>query len=111
MRTMIAKLLRRYGSDMELVGGESPVFRAFFHHTGSKSWQNMEKVFSPLGQIPRGQYMIIAPAGIPLAVGTTLKWNGRRCDIRRLEHIMYRNTIVYQWGLCVEKGSENTWPQ
>lgn len=110
MQAMIGKILRRYGTQMELQReGESLEFRAFLHHTGSKNWHNMEKAFSPLGQIPRGQYAVITPPQINLQIGDTLCWGGRRFAIRRIETILYRDEPLYRWGLCVERGSEEPW--
>ena len=85
-------------------------FRGFLHHTGSKNWHNMEKVYSPLGQIPRGQYAFVVPADLDVAVGDTLLWNGRSFAVRRVENVLYRNKSLYRWGLCVERGGSDTWP-
>ena len=107
---MINKLLSRHGTNMQLIRGEESLeFRAFLHHTGSKMWHNMEKAFSPLGQIPRGQYAVIAPERIDLRIGDSLCWGGRRFAVRRIETVLYRQTPLYRWGLCVERGSEEPW--
>lgn len=88
--------------------GETP-FRGFLQHSRSKSWQNMEKAFSPLGEIPRGQYVLIAPPEITPAVGDTVVLGEKRYEVRRAETMLYGGKPLYIWGLCVEKGGEDTW--
>lgn len=71
----------------------------------------MEKVFSPLGQIPRGQYAVIAPASLGLQVGDVLCCNGKSYALRRVETVQFQDTALYSWGLCVERGVGTQWPQ
>ena len=112
MNALVEKVLERYGSRIVLHRGEERLgFRGFFHHTASKDWHNMEKVFSPLGQIPRGQYAIIAPASLGLKVGDILEHNGKSYSLRRVEIILVRDEALYSWGLCVERGATSQWPQ
>lgn len=112
MTGLVEKVLDRYGSEIFLQReGKTQAFRGFFHHTASKDWHNMEKVFSPLGQIPRGQYAIIAPVQLGLQVGDVLLCNGKSYGLRRVETILFRNTPIYCWGLCVERGATTNWPQ
>lgn len=85
------------------------MFRGIFQHTGSKDWHNMEKSYSLLGQIPRGQYMIMAPVGIRLEMGDRLQVGERRFSIRRVETVFWRNRALYSWGLCVELGRDDIW--
>ncbi len=104
MVALVEKVLHRYGSQILLQRQEGNVeFRGFLQHTASKHWNNMEKVFSPLGQIPRGQYAIIAPAEVTLQVGDVLTCNGKDYRLRRAEQILFRDTPLYTWGLCVER--------
>lgn len=112
MNRLVEKVLERYGSQIFLQReGKLLGFRGFFHHTASRDWHNMEKVFSPLGQIPRGQYAIIAPAALGLKVGDILEHNGKSYGLRRVETILYRDEELYSWGLCVERGATTQWPQ
>lgn len=111
MRAAIEKILRRYGERVTVDRENAPlVFRGIFQHTGSKDWHNMEKAYSLLGQIPRGQYMVLAPVGVKLAVGDRLLVGARRFSIRRVETVFWREKELYSWGLCVELGEEDTWP-
>lgn len=112
MFRLVGKVLNRYGSEIVLQRGEKRTgFRGFFHHTASRDWHNMEKVFSPLGQIPRGQYALIAPADLGLKVGDILEHNGKSYGLRRVETILFRDDALYCWGLCVERGATTEWPQ
>lgn len=111
MRGSIEKILRRYGQRVTVDRKDDRMeFRGIFQHTGSKDWHNMEKSYSLLGQIPRGQYMILAPAGVVLLVGDKLLVGSRRFSIRRVESVSWGEKPLYSWGLCVELGGEDTWP-
>ena len=111
MRLTVEKLMRRYGREISVDRGEeSLVFQGFFHHTGSKDWHNMEKAYTVLGQIPRGQYLVIAPAWIGMVVGDVVCCDGRRFSVRRVENENFREECLYIWALCVELGREDTWP-
>jgi len=96
-----AMILRRRGEELPL--------RGFLQETGSRNWQNMEKVFTPLGEIPRGQYLYLGPVEPTVEVGDVLLTGGRIFEVRRAELIRYGDTPVYRWGLCVEKGGSDTW--
>ena len=86
-------------------------FRGIFQHTGSKDWQNMVKTYSLLGQMPRGQYLVLAPVGVNLEAGDRLLVGSRRFAIRRVESVKWMEKPVYTWGLCVELGGTDTWPE
>ncbi len=110
MLGMIQDGLNKYGTDMILTGsdGERTV-RGFFRAVNSKSWQSMESEATLLGEITRGQYVYIGPADAGAAEGDTLKLGERTYLFRRVEPYYFGNSTVYQWGLCVEKGVNDTW--
>lgn len=89
--------------------GKETLLKGFLQETGSRNWQNMEKVFTPLGEIPRGQYLYLGPLDPRLAVGDVLLQGNRIFEVRRAEAVYYGDKPVYCWGLCVEKGGEDTW--
>lgn len=110
MRQMMDKILRWYGTEITLVcGSEMHTVTGFFQPSTAKSWQNMDKTVSPLGQTPRGQYTYIGPAVPEPREGDTLRAGGREYILRRLERVLDQNGPVYCWGLCVPKGEEDTW--
>ncbi len=110
MRNMAAEVLRTYGTDMVLTHGEEKkTVRGFFRAVNSKSWQSMESEATLLGEITRGQYAYIGPADGGAKEGDTLTLGDRSYIFRRVEPYYYGNQAIYQWGLCVEKGVNDTW--
>lgn len=110
MQGMIQKVLREYGTDMTLTSaGETRTVRGFFRAVNSKSWQSMESEATLLGEITRGQYAYIGPAEVGAKEGDTLSLGGKTYLFRRVEFYYYGNQAIYQWGLCVEKGVNDTW--
>lgn len=112
MREMIEKILQSYGSALQLQQEEAVhEVRAFFQPVRSKSWQYLEGNYAPLGEIPRGQYVYLGPVSPEAKAGDTLLIGGKSYWLRRTELIRDGNGPVYCWGLCVEKGGEDTWGQ
>lgn len=110
MRKMMDGIFERYGmpATIHTAAGELPI-KVFFHSVNSNSWQNMERQFSPLGEVPRGQYICVLPAHVAAEPEDTLIVSGRRYLLRRIEEMAMFTGAVYHWALCVEKGSEDTW--
>ena len=110
MQAVVEKILSRYGTDMVLTSGEeSKTVRAFFRAVNSKSWQSMESEATLLGEISRGQYAYIGPVKAAAKEGDTLRLGEKTYLFRRVEPYWYGNQPVYLWGLCVEKGVNDTW--
>ena len=110
MRQMVEKVLRQYGTDMTLISaGQRKTVRGFFRAVNSRSWQSMENEATPLGEISRGQYAYVGPVNVKVKEGDTLMLGEKTYLFRRVESYYYGNTAVYQWGLCVEKGVNDTW--
>ena len=112
MRRKVDSILRQYGSRMILQKSDGDhEIRGFLQPVRSKSWQYLEGDYSPLGEIPRGQYVYIGPAMPGAEEGDAVTVEGRTYWIRRGEQILDGNGPVYCWGMCVEKGGEDTWGQ
>ena len=112
MVRMVGKILNTYGAAVTLRrGAESFAVRAFFQPVRSKSWQYLEGDYSPLGEIPRGQYVYIGPVEPAAEAGDTLTVDGKDYWLRRTELVRDSGGPVYCWGMCVEKGGEDTWGQ
>ena len=110
MRKMVSKLIGQYGTDMTLTSGENVMtVRAFFRAVNSKSWQSMEIEATLLGEISRGQYAYIGPVDVAVREGDTLGLGEKTYLFRRVEPYYYGNEAIYNWGLCVEKGVNDTW--
>ena len=110
MEKTMKRLLRQYGTDLVAVGEEGKrTLRGFFRAVNSKSWQSMESEATLLGEISRGQYAYIGPADGGLREGDSLSLGGKSYLLRRVELYYYGQKPIYQWGLCVEKGVNDTW--
>ena len=110
MRRTVEKTMAQYGTDLTIVsGGESKTVRGFFRAVNSKSWQSMESEASWLSEITRGQYVYMGPVSGNVKEGDTLLLGESAYLVRRTELYYYGNQAVYQWGLCVEKGVNDTW--
>ena len=110
MKAAMETLFARWGTDMTIVSAEEhKTVRGFFRAVNSKSWQNMESVVSLLGEISRGQYVYIGPADAAVKEGDTLLLGEKSYLFRRVEPYYFGNQPIYQWGLCVEKGVNDTW--
>ena len=100
----------RYGTDLTITSdGVSKTVRGFFRAVNSQSWQSMESEASLLGEITRGQYAYIGPVDANIREGDTITLGSRTYLFRRTETYYYSNEPVYLWGLCVEKGVNDTW--
>jgi len=109
MRHLMDRVFAHYGMHAVLEsGGSKKTVRVFFHSVNSRSWQNMERMFLPLGEIPRGQYICVLPAGTA-AVGDILHIGMKAYLICRAEEMALRAGSIYQWALCEEKGGQDTW--
>lgn len=110
MKKLVDGIFRQYGTKMELTSGKTvKEVRGFFQPVRSKSWQSMVDVATPLGEIPRGQYVYIGPSETAAAIGDLLDVGGKSYLFRRVEPYYYGEETVYLWGLCVEKGVNDTW--
>ena len=110
MRRTVEKIMAQHGTDLTIVSGlESKTVRGFFRAVNSKSWQSMESEATLLGEITRGQYVYMGPVNGTVKEGDTLILGDRSYLFRRTELYYYGNQALYQWGLCVEKGVNDTW--
>ena len=104
------KILTRYGNLMVLHRGEETVpFRGFLQPFRSKSQQGMQPKYTPLGKWAAGQYVLLAPAEVRLTIEDTVSLSDRSFTVKRIEPVMAAGAVVYYWGLCEEKGGEDTW--
>ncbi len=102
---MVEAILGQYGMALTLErDGESVTFRGIFQPLLSKSWQSIENLATPIGELPRAQYVCVCPGGTAAQEGDTLTAGGKRYCLRRVEPYYYGEEIAYVWGLCVEKG-------
>ena len=110
MRKTVEKILNRYGSPITLHRFEGDFeLRGFMQHTASLGWQNMQKVYSPIGEIPRGQYLLLLPPEPLLVKGDYLFREEIWYRVCRVEKVFYREEVIYCWCLCEEGGKLGSW--
>lgn len=110
MHRTVEKLMQRYGTPMTLQkDGESFPIRAFLQDTQSRSQENAKQDMSPLGRIGTGMYVYMGPVEPAAAAGDYITMDGKCFQVRRAENVMVGSKAAYRWGLCVEKGGEDTW--
>ncbi len=110
MLELVKNAMAGYGTDMVITsGGEIKTVRGFFRAVNSTSWQSIESIATPLGEISRGQYAYIGPADVQIKEGDTITLGEKNYLFRRVEPYYFGNEPVYLWGLCVEKGVNDTW--
>ena len=110
MRRTMEWIFRRYGTRLlRHRGGAAAEFRGLLQSSLSKDRQNLEREIMPLGEIPGGRYVLMAPAKTELKAGDVVEQAGKFYVLRRVETVLFRDEALYVWGLCVEKGDEDTW--
>ncbi len=110
MKKMVDGILRQYGSKMILERSQGTVtVKGFFQPVRSKSWQSLNNVTTPLGEVPRRQYIYIGPVDTAVSLGDVLTIGESSYVFRRVEPYWYGEEPVYIWGMCVEKGVNDTW--
>ena len=110
MGGLISRILQKYGVPAVLEhGGESVELRIFFQPSMSKSWDSMDPIVTPLGQLPGGQYLYIGPAEQEIAQGDQVSVGGNDYILRRVEAYLGPDGPMYRWALCVRKGGEDKW--
>lgn len=103
-------MMRRYGTPMTLeAGAYTYSIRAFIQDTQSRAKENVEREFSPLGEISKGMYIYIGPVTPAAEAGDHLVTEDRSFVVLRAENVMVGDRAAYRWGLCREKGGEGTW--
>ena len=110
MRQLIERMLHAWGIVLTVHHkGLHTTTRGVFVPTTSRSWQNMQHVFTPLGETPRGQYNYIGAMEPLIEHGDIIAVEDRTYLIRRSEIIYGRSGPLYRWALCVENGGPDQW--
>lgn len=110
MRRIFERIFKKYGALITLRGeeGDQKVY-GIMQHTGSLGWQNMQPVFSPLGEVLRGQYLLLLPMEPALQKGDMFSRGDVWYVIRRIESVWHGKETVYRWCLCEEGGETGVW--
>ena len=109
MKLLMQGVLYRYGTPATVHAqwGSKKVW--VFFYPASTAWQRTERVFTPLGEAPGGKYICVLPADLALAPDDALEIGGSWYLLHRVDKRMLLDEEIYQWALCAEKGSEDTW--
>lgn len=110
MRQMIERILRKYGTPLLLrrIDGDTTIY-GLMQHTASLGWKNMQPVYSPLGEVPRGQYLLMLPVEPTLEKGDVFKKDDRWFIVRRVEKMWHGDEAIYCWCLSEEGGNTGIW--
>lgn len=112
MQTSVKKMLDQFGNRIKRGRqGENIFFRGFLQHSASVSQQNLKQEYSPLGRVPGGRYVLIAPADADLAGGDMLEDGSLQVKLCRLETVYFQDKPLYQWGLCERAGGADVWAE
>ena len=109
MVKLVGKIFRRYGIPLlkQTTEGTETVY-GFVHHTASSARKHLLPEYTPLGELPRGHYLILVPTNCA-KIGQLLMHDGRWHIVRRMERIYIGNEAVYDWCLCERRGEADTW--
>lgn len=103
MQYSVSRVMKHFGDKLLVLRGEEKLqFRGFLQHFDSHSRQNMEFTYGPLGEIPKGQYILMVPVAPRLQVGDVILRGELKVIVRRLELFTVGDKPVYYWGLCEE---------
>ncbi len=110
MKRMVERAISHFGCPMILLQGSVRVsFRGILRRFEVHAWTNQQRKFGPLGELPRGRYVLLAPQETELRDGDTLVFQGISYEVRRADVVRMGEKTLYCWGLCVEKGSAEPW--
>ena len=110
MRKLVDKLLRKYGTAMvlEQASGDTTVY-GFPQNTATAARKYVIPEYTPLGEVPQGQYLMLLPLEPMPAKGEVLAQGDKRYEVRRVERVWYRDEAIYCWCLCQEEGGADQW--
>lgn len=105
MRRWMDGVFSRYGETALLEsGGTKQVVQSLFRSVSSEAWQNVERMYIELGNVPRGRYVCLLPALSGAQAQDTLTVRGKSYLLCRVEELAIRGQVLALWCLCVEKG-------
>ena len=106
MRKVVDSILERFGVDALVNGVPAKILLQF---SNSKSWDSMNPIITPVGQLPGGQYLYIGPADVEIQAGYEVRVENQGYIMRRCEAYQTSQGVVYRWALCALKGKEDEW--
>ncbi len=104
MDGIVKQLLARWGSPATL-GNQT--MQVLFQPWHSRGMQSLQKVFSPLGEVPQGRYVCYFPPDCVIAEGDCFRVNGGEYVICRTDAVAGPGgRALYHWTLCKRKGGD-----
>ena len=109
MKKLVEKIFRRYGTplSLQIAGGTETVY-GFVQHTATSARKHLLPVYTPLGELPHGHYLMLLPVS-RASVGQLLMYNGKWHIVRRIEQVYVGSKAIYDWCLCEKRGEADTW--
>lgn len=105
MRKPMQRIFAEYGVDATLVSAQgAQSVRILFRAVRSTTWQNVQPVVTPLGQIPQGRCVCLIPPQTDAQEGDALTVWGKTYLLRRVQEVGAFREMLGRWCLCVEKG-------
>ena len=111
MKLLMQGVLYRYGTPATIHARWGTEKIWVFFYPASSAWQRTERALTPLGEAPGGRYFCVLPGNLALAPDDTLEIGGSCYLLHRVDKRILLGEEIYQWALCVEKGSEDTWAE
>lgn len=89
--------------------GQRRGVKAILQHVSSVSRQSRKRIFSPLGEVPVGAYLLMLPPEEVIAPGDRMEADGVYYAVRRAEVTYMGGTPLYIWGICEREGGGALW--
>lgn len=104
------KVFSQWGRPVTVWHGElQRSVNAILQHVSSVSRQSRKRIFSPLGEVPVGAYLLMLPPEETITPGDRVVADGAGYAVRRAEVTYVGNTPLYIWGICEKEGGAATW--
>lgn len=110
MRKLVNRIFKRYGVPIELERTpENITVYGFVQQTATSARKYILPEYTPLGEVPKGQYLMLLPFSNAVKVGDKVMYAGKWYIIRRVEWAWFRKEAIYHWCLCEERGAYDQW--
>ncbi len=105
MRSMVERILRQYGRDMNVARGQERFSsRGFFQSVTGKLERLSKAQPGPLGLESRKQFLLFLPVEPELQEDDVVTVEGKAYQVRTVQQVSGTGEGVYQWAMCVEMG-------
>ena len=110
VRKLVDRIFRRYGAPVVVITSYDYVtIYGFAEHTATSARKYVLPEHSPLGELPRGHYLMLLPLTLVLKPGDSLMYSNHWYVVRRAEKVYFRDEALYYCCLCEEKGEPDLW--